>query len=70
MNGLKTKKAHRNDVPFNWVFYIFFTYPGLRYDVHQPSAPPIIWRSMCKIGHSLKLYGKDSDYLIPDENGW
>jgi len=23
MKGLKTKKAHRNDVPFSWVSYIF-----------------------------------------------
>jgi len=28
MNGLKTKKAHRNDVPFSWVFYIFYI-PGI-----------------------------------------
>jgi len=28
----------------------FFTYPGLRYDVHEPSAPPIKGKGMNKAG--------------------
>jgi hypothetical protein len=48
-------------------YLIFFTYPGLRYDVHEPSAPPIIGKGIFEIGHWVKLYGKDNDLFISNE---